>query len=375
MKKGLIFLCALLMTVSISQAQKASKGEWHVLLMASTHDQKVGAAVSKSLQDAKDNLAVLSGLLNLELTVHEVSGSDFTAPNVVAAVQKLLDTPRPQAGKFMGTVMTFNHGVNFENTWTRLPFMLCNPNENVMRSKSQLVSIEEIYTALKDKGQFDHLHVWAELCDNIPNGFVNAPARGGMKLHTMKGGSPEGNLEDLLYGVKSELMVSSSYGQASFTHDMIGGAFSNSVFKAFEDVMNGQLKPEFEGVGGVFESVEANTQLFAVKIAGSSTVIQTPQCFVDEIPNTIPPVNDTFKKPDVIFTDNGGNNKGDKTCKQNNRVHADSVPHIALKHSTPLDKVIGTYTRTSVKKAEKKKDDKTKTKDKEKKKGKSGADW
>jgi len=367
MKKFLIIGMLVLIASSSALAQQKSKGEWHVLLMASTNDQKVGAAVSKSLQDAKDNLAVLAGVLKLDLKINEISGDDFTAPNVVAGVQKLLDTPRPKKGKFMGTVMTFNHGVNFENTWTRLPFMLCNPRENVMRSKTQLVSVEEIYTALKDKGKFDHVHVWAELCDNIPNGFTNAPARGGLQLHTLKGGTPEGNLEELLYGVKSELMVSSSYGQASFTHDMIGGAFSNSVFKAFEDVMNGQLAPKFEGVGGVFENVKANTQIFAVKIGGSNSITQTPQCFVDGIPNSVPPAKETFKQPDVIFTNNGNNNN--KTCKQREDL-SDSVPNIALKHSTPLDKITGTYTKTDVKKAEKKKEKK-----KEKKEGASGAEW
>ncbi|MGB0523325.1 MAG: hypothetical protein ACPGJS_10225 [Flammeovirgaceae bacterium] len=377
MKKALIFIFVLMVSASISHAQKAKKGEWHVLLMASTHDQKVGTAVSKSLEDAKDNLTVLADILQLELTINEISGNDFTAPNVVAGVQKLLDTPRPKKGKFMGTVMTFNHGVNFENTWTRLPFMLCNPKENVMRSKSQLVSVEEIYNALKDKSKFDHVHVWAELCDNIPNGFVNAPSKGALQLHTLKGGTPEGNLEDLLYGVKSELMVSSSYGQASFTHDMIGGAFSNSVFKAFEDVMNGQTEAKFEGVGGVFESVQANTQIFAVKIGGSNSIIQTPQCFVDGIPNSIPPVNTNFNQPEEIITNNFGNNNGNngnsnKTCKQvSNQINGDDVPHISLKHSTPLDKITGTYTKTSVKKAEKKKS----TKSKDKKKSKSGASW
>jgi len=351
MKKLLLLFFLSLPVLAFAQQKE---GDWYVLIAASTLDKNVGQAVEVSVKQAEDNAQILAKILNLELHVTKIVGNDFTPSKMLSVVQNFKTTPKSKLGKTMFTMMSFNHGVNFKNTWTRIPFMLLNPTDAHVQSDDQLIALEQVYDAVRSNQNFDHVHFWNELCDNIPNGFDDAPQAKTMKTAKALPMSAKNHLADLLYSVKSELMCSSSYGQFSITSPQ-GGAFSNSVFEAIELVANGKIAPKFEGKGGVFEQVTKSTDVWADKIAGED-ISQIPQCYVLDIPKSIPtPIDNNVGGGGGQVDDGGG------------------TPEVSLSRNKLVDVIESVYTKSEV--APRKKDLSKKSNPNNQKKGTSGSSW
>ncbi len=289
----LVLLCSF---SSITQAQllpDKRKGEWHVLLIAATADPLAGQANMASMLQASQNLELIASTLGIKLYTYRVTGEAFTLEGVKKGIRDLLTKERPEEGKMMATVMSFTHGMNYPDTWTRLPFMVCHPTENRLQDKNNLLAIEDIYQTLRTFGDYDHLHVWAELCNNVPYGLEGSAPSSRLFNHLMPNKQStfaKHRLEQLLMGEKSVVMVSSKYGQVSYTFKNGGGVFTNSLFMGLEKVANGDLASQYEGENGLFSFVKTQTQQQVTLLAGSFRR-QTPQCYVGEVPTRAPRPN------------------------------------------------------------------------------------
>ena len=266
------------------------QGEWHVLLLAATSSSTAGQANYYSMKQAEQNFEVIASTLGIKLFMHRVSGEAFTQESVKKGVRELLKVEKPERGKLMATVMSFTHGMNFPDTWTQLPFIICHPEENRLAGKNSLIAIEDIYQTLRTFGAFDHLHVWAELCNNIPYGLEREAPKSQPLAHSLLQRSmnrARGRLRKLLMSNPATVMVSSKYGQVSYTFKDGGGVFTNSLFLGIEKVANGEIEGQWEGSKGLFAFIQAETRRHVRRLAGSMRQ-QAPQGFIGNVPNSTP---------------------------------------------------------------------------------------
>lgn len=288
-------------------------GEWHVLLIAATADQLAGNANEQSLQRAEKELSTMAQVMDLDLHIYRITGEVLTEEAVKQGVRQLIGIPKPAQGKLMATVITFTHGVNFKDTWTRLPFMVCNPSTyRLAKEKQSLIALEDIYHSLRAFGSFDHVHVWAELCNNIPYGFEREAPKSKPFLNlknNLQIGKKGERLRQLLLGVPSSLMVSASYGQISYAFKNTGGLFTDGLFMGLQKVAEGTVKPQFDGNEGLFEFVKLHTQQLVQQLAGNMRQ-QSPQGYVGDIPHDIPmPASNIIRTVDKMNQTKAGQKK------------------------------------------------------------------
>lgn len=288
----IVFICLIQIHGVLAQLlPDQRKGEWHVLLIAATANPNAGNANQASLEQATQNFELIASTLGIKLFIHKITGDSLSKESVKEGIRELLAVQKTGSGRLMATVMSFTHGMNFPDTWTRLPFMVCHPRESGLEAKQHLIAIEDIYQTLRTFGRFDHIHVWAELCNNIPYGLeekaplsqplsYSSPAQGLMYAKS--------RLERLLMQEEAMVMVSSQYGQVSYTFKEGGGLFTNSLFLGMEKVANGEVESMLTGRKGFFSFVKAETQRHVNMLAGSLRR-QSPQCFVGDVPNSLPP--------------------------------------------------------------------------------------
>jgi hypothetical protein len=298
------WLCALCLAWLGLPGAQAQEGRWHVLLLASTHDPVAGKANRVSLERAKQQLGQMASLMGLQLRLDEVSGDSLRPEAIGRAVRRLLEVRKASGEKrLLATVMTFTHGANFADTWTRLPFLLCHPTDNRLSDGAELLSVESIYRALREQGQFDHVHVWAELCNNIPYGQEGKAPDIQMFVHQIPRADialAEGRrLLALLSSCEASIMVSSRYGQISYVLPGEGGIFSASLFRGLSAVAQGKVPPRFDGPGGLFAFVSLDTQQ-TVRTRAGRLRRQEPEGYVGDVPKQVPqPVSNVWPLPNM----------------------------------------------------------------------------
>ncbi|MGB0523324.1 MAG: hypothetical protein ACPGJS_10220 [Flammeovirgaceae bacterium] len=260
----------------------APNGVWEVLLVCTTSESSIKQSAKSFLHYATKETKTMAKLLNLKLNITVLEGNDVNPHKVRSTIKEMIAKKRPAgAQKYMFSMLSFTHGLNYKETHTPIPFMLCHPTKRTVANHETnlILSLDQLYKDLRENSAYDHIHVWAELCDKVPNGCEVAPQVSLLDV-TTKGRKGE-NLKKLLFSVKSEIMVSSSYGQASCA-EASGGFFSRSLFNAINEVATSSISAKFEGAGGVFEHVTNNTVLYSQMIPNSSCVGQTPQCYVED---------------------------------------------------------------------------------------------
>lgn len=219
-------------------------GEWHVLLLGATEDRSLNKVnnrqiVVKLMKHAEQHFQEYARAMNLKLHIHRVTGMDFIKSKIEAKFEKLMKLPHPGKGKFLFTVFSSSHGGNFAQSNTSFPYMLCNPVDKSCTGPDMLLGVEEMYDLFLKQSRFDHVHFWMELCNEVDNTTV---PKSTVSLATLVGA----NLEQLLYGVKGSLLVSSKRGQLSWSHPKTLGLFSSTLFECLDGVGAGSLQPNIE---------------------------------------------------------------------------------------------------------------------------------
>ncbi len=271
----------------------AQNGEWHIVLVGATEDLAqggIGNGVQLALSQDRENFSQLAQTLGLTPVFHEIRGYDLNGAAVRQKASELAKLSKTTSGKFMLTWVSHTHGLNAKNTNSPIPWMLCEPADNIINSWSDVVNVSEVYESLR-QSNFDHVQVFAELCNNLA--VTDAPQVPPiMDVRAMKGGQVA-NLEELFYSAKTVLMTSSVYGQYSYMDDVTGGWFSNAMFESLQSVYDGDTQPYFEGQGGFFEAVITKTE----ERGKAWNIIQTPQGFVEELNTSVPQAqnNDRIK--------------------------------------------------------------------------------
>lgn len=264
----------------------AHNGVWEVLVICTTSERSLRQSAKSFMHYATKETKEMGKLLNLKVNITVLEGDDVNPIKVKDTLKEMIAKKRPAgAQKYMFSMLSFTHGLNYKETHTPIPFMICHPTKRTISSSETklILSLDQLYKDLREQSEYDHIHVWSELCDNVPNGCEVAPQYSMLDVDT-KGRKGE-NLQKLLYSVKSEIMVSSSYGQASCA-EAEGGFFSRSLFQTISDVAVSNVDAKFDGVGGVFEHVTHNTVLYSQTAPNVTCSGQTPQCYIeDELPS------------------------------------------------------------------------------------------
>jgi hypothetical protein len=267
MKKVILILFVLANSILLSAN---SKPTIYVLVYGATNDASVGTQITSIFQNSLSNFKQIAAFEGANIVIETVKGADFTPTGILDGFSRIINKAKADTtgGTKIFIGFNINHGMNFTNTWSSLPFILANPNSNVYGGHQDVLSLQSLYESMIGIGVFDKVHIWGELCNDLATGV--APIRNHQSLSRKS--LSNGKVLNLLKSANS-LMASSSYGQYSYVYN-----FSTPLFKSLELVSNGTLSSKFKGRGGVFEYVKRQTPIISKRTFGKT---QNPQCYTD----------------------------------------------------------------------------------------------
>lgn len=241
---------------SMEAVQKNDNVALVVLWIGATGEINAGSYIQRERSTDKQNLAVLANEIGADTTIWvEISGKDLN-PNFAKQTFNRLASAR--FGKQMRAydkvvliTMTHIHGIGFIEQPSHAPWILFNPFDNFSYNQDDLLSSEEIYDKMRNSGNFDHVIVVNESCNNI--GGKTPPATT-LDLPIMKGSSNK--LSDLIFSEQAIFLASCEYGQYSEVTK-----FSNVFWEVLNEVSVGRIRNSWEGRNGLFEHVSKRTSL------------------------------------------------------------------------------------------------------------------
>lgn len=265
MNYRIFFVLALFVFFVPQHILAATEGEMHVVITGATEDftlNKEGDCqiVVRSIAAVRKIMRQIGQEMNLDVVIHEVSGMDFRANEIKQTLSKVAGLSHPGRGKkFMLIYYSLSHGTNVLQTPSKFPFILCNPTDKTYKNDpNTLLSTEGIFEELLQKSQFDHVHVWAELCNELLPSSAKVPQKT-VRLSPFGQTMAYNNLKSLLYSVKGSLITSSEYGDVSVASKGMLGAFSGALFKTIQGVMDGTITANFEGSGAFLDVLNQKT--------------------------------------------------------------------------------------------------------------------
>ena len=182
-----------------------------------------------------------------------------------------MNMSRPSCRKFIFTAISMTHGIK-SKTSQCLPDLVGHPTKPILYDNLEYdryaVQIEPVYEQLCEGSAFDHIHFWADLCNQFKVSerlSINPYGLG------HKGTSGGAALRSLLTSVENQLIVSARQGQLSCAGPE-GPIFTNALFKSIDGVINSGSNANFDQV---FDQVKMLTQQET-----SDRKFKNKQCFM-----------------------------------------------------------------------------------------------
>jgi hypothetical protein len=271
------FLFILLCFLGLETAQ-AARLKWYVLLVAATEDANPNtrAGIAASYQMAAQNVRQIAALLDYDLEVFSVIGNKISKKNISETYLQICQAAAALKGKqkTMFHFISITHGLNFEDSKTQLPYLVCF-SENRVMEKNDLLSLEGLIYDAYSGQRFDVMHFWVEACNNNSTGQQNAPAP--LFLRTRSPQKQAEKLHQLLVSQPLVVLIAAQYGEFAVVDTQQGGAFACALWKNLTLLCESEaLAPEWRRF---YPLLRQDCELFAQKIAGIS---QTPRLFLSQ---------------------------------------------------------------------------------------------
>ncbi|WP_027003320.1 hypothetical protein [Hugenholtzia roseola] len=271
------FLLILLCFLGLEVAQ-AARLKWYVLVVAATEDTNPNtrAGIGESYAMATQNVRHIATLLDYDLEVFPIVGKDLSKQKVSDTYLHICRKAAALKGKqkTMFHFISITHGLNFEDSKTQLPYLVCFSQNRVMQ-KTDLLSLEGLVYDAYIGQRFDVLHFWVEACNNQAAGHQKAPAP--LFLLSRNPKSEKEKLHQLLVSQPLVVLIAAQYSEFAVVDTQQGGAFACALWKNLSLLSQSDtLAPEWEQF---YPLLRQDCNRFAQKIAGVS---QTPRLFLSQ---------------------------------------------------------------------------------------------
>lgn len=270
----LITLLFWVLGMNLGYAQNEAKDKWKVVIVAATEEPNIATASTSFVERSQQHFMSLASLLNLEADITIISGRDLNPSRMQELEAALTSSSSTQYKLF--TWFSFTHGFNLENTHSKFPYLIAHPTKTILSDGEMRygLPLEGFYDNLLASGNFEHVHLWAELCNQVCKGCGKHRSE---NLASLSGMGGKKAVEDVLYSRSGSLIVSSAYGQSSCA-SVTGGPFQQAILEAFSMMERGEWHPQSfsQATPNFIELVKQLTTNYLGELPVATCAQQTP---------------------------------------------------------------------------------------------------